>query len=463
MPTLSAVKLHGSSIGVVPPHPRRGTLDWTRGIGTGMDADRWKQIDLLYHAACDREPEMRAAFLAEACGGDEDLRRQVETLVKQEGSLLDHPAWESPMLKPGTRIGPYEIVAKLGEGGMGVVYRATDTRLNRPVAIKLLSEEIASNSTRRRFQQEAKTLSSLSHPHILTVYEAGEFEGRQYLVTEFADGGTLREWAAAAKRPWPEILNLLLGVADGLACAHEAQILHRDIKPHNVLVTRNGYAKLADFGLAKLLESPRPDDATRSMTEHRTGAGVVMGTVAYMSPEQAAGRPVDARSDIFSFSVLLYELLEGRRPFAASTDLDVMHRIVHGVPDPLTANIPAGFRAIVEKALEKAPADRYQSMREMVVDLRRLTRSGTQNSLADAPPPSAASVAGTAKRWKIPAASAVGLLLVLAAGYFYFRRTPALTDKDTIVLADFKNTTEDAVFDATLRQGLSVQLEQSPF
>ena len=180
---------------------------------------------------------------------------------------------------------PYEILAPLGHGGMGEVYRARDTRLNRPVAIKFLSTELADAVSLRRFQQEAQTASSLNHPHILTVFEAGQWDGRHYLVTEFIDGGTLRDWARAERRTWRQVVDLVIGVADGLAAAHSANILHRDIKPENILVTKNGYAKLADFGLAKLVEN---DNISRAVTVEGTQRGVVVGTIAYMSPEQAS-------------------------------------------------------------------------------------------------------------------------------------------------------------------------------
>src|SRR6266567_7939342 len=200
---------------------------------------------------------------------------------------------EIPVVMPGFQLGPYRIEAQLGEGGMGVVYRALDTKLNRPVAVKFLSDDLADTGARRRFQREAQMASSLNHPHILTVYDAGEFEGRQYLVTEFVDGGTLKSWARAEKRTWQQTVELLVGVADGLAAAHQAGILHRDIKPENILVATNGYAKLADFGLAKLNEAI-PDDAT-TVTEGPTRQGVIIGSIPYMSPEQASGKPLDAR------------------------------------------------------------------------------------------------------------------------------------------------------------------------
>ena len=261
---------------------------------------------------------------------------------------------------------------------MGDVFLAQDTRLNRPVALKFLSSNLADESARRRFQQEAKMASALNHPHILTVHEAGELDGRQYLVTEFIDGGTLKDWATSEKPTWRQIVDLLTGVADGLAAAHTAGILHRDIKPANILVAKNGYAKLADFGLAKLAEQPAlATDATRTLTAGHTRAGVVLGTIAYMSPEQAAGKPLDARSDIFSFGVVLFELLAGRRPFAGDSDVELLSAIIHTSPAPLGDDIPLALRMVVDKALEQDPAERYQTMRDMVVDLRRLARRKT--------------------------------------------------------------------------------------
>ncbi len=275
----------------------------------------------------------------------------------------------------GSKLGPYEILGLIGTGGMGEVYRALDTRLNRPVAVKLLYDELADVPSRRRFQREAQMASSLNHPHILTVHDAGEIEGQQYLVTEYVDGGTLKDWAgppgSGARRTWREIVELLVGVADGLDAAHASGVLHRDIKPANILITKSGYAKLADFGLAKLVENPA-DDPTRTPTETCTRPGVLIGTIAYMSPEQASGKPLDARSDIFSFGVVLYEMLAGRRPFEGATPLETLQTIIHAAPLPLPMDVPAPLRDVVEKALEKDPAQRRQSMREMVVDLRRL-------------------------------------------------------------------------------------------
>ncbi len=350
-----------------------------------MTPERWKRIEELYHAALACEAPDRPAFLAGVCAGDEELRREVESLLQQpvtsDGVLGEAPvgvarvvAGAGALIDGVRQLGTYELLELVGAGGMGEVYRARDQKLGRDVAVKLLSPSVADAAGRRRFQREAQMASSLNHPHILTVHDAGEIDGRQYLVTELVDGGTLREWAHAAPRSWHQIVELLVGVADGLAAAHAAGILHRDIKPENILVTRTGYAKLADFGLAKLHEAS-------GVTHTQTRAGVVIGTVAYMSPEQAAGRPLDARSDIFSFGVVLYELLAGRRPFRGESDVAVMHALTHDRLPPLDERLPSGLRNAIEKMLEKDPADRYQSMREAVVDLRRLVRQSGEGTL----------------------------------------------------------------------------------
>jgi eukaryotic-like serine/threonine-protein kinase len=294
---------------------------------------------------------------------------------------------------------------------MGTVYRATDMKLNRAVAIKFVSTDLADASARRRFQREAQLASSLNHPHILTVYDAGELDGRQYLVSELVDGGTLRDWIKASPRSWQEVVELVIGLADGLATAHEAGILHRDVKPENILITKTGYAKLADFGLAKLRELPSL--IMDAPTETRTRPGVILGTVAYMSPEQATGQPVDARSDVFSFAVVLYELLAGRRPFRGPTDLDVLHAIARQSADRLPESTPLALRELIERALQKDPAQRVQSMQEVVAVLRRLVReSGTT--------PMPAQRQGRAFVW-----AAVALLTVAVIAAVVMRRPPA--------------------------------------
>ena len=353
-----------------------------------MDPERWRRIEELYQSAVDSDVAERATLLANA---DPELRREVESLLAQPttGTPLDRPAFSALdrlQVETGALIGPYRIEGLLGEGGMGVVYRAFDPKLRRQVAIKLLPD-LADAAARHRFQREARTVTALNHPHILTVYDVGEHDGRQYLVTELVDGGTLRSWAEAEKRSPRQIVDVLVGVADGLATAHGAGIIHRDIKPENILIAKNGYAKLADFGLAKLFQPGAEPTSTRSVAIPPTRPGMIAGTIGYMSPEQASGNPVDARSDIFSFGAVLYELFAGQRPFSAKSDLEELQRIVHGTPEPLAGEIPVRLRMVVEKALEKDPAERYQTAREMVIDLRRASRQTGSGDAAETRPP----------------------------------------------------------------------------
>jgi Tol biopolymer transport system component len=349
---------------------------------------------------------------------------------------------------PGTTIGSYRLDHQLGEGGMGTVYRATDTKLNRAVAIKVVSNDLADASARRRFQREAQLASSLNHPHILTVYDAGELEGRQYLVSELVDGGTLRDWSRASPRSWQDVVELVIGLADGLATAHEAGILHRDVKPENVLITKTGYAKLADFGLAKLRESPSL--LANAPTETRTRQGVIVGTVAYMSPEQATGQPLDARSDVFSFAAVLYELLAGRRPFQGPTDLDILHAIAHRSPDRLPESIPQPLRELIDRALQKDPAQRVQTMREVVADLRRLVRqSGTT--------PMPAQRQGRALAW-----AAVALLAVAVTAAIVMLRRPAAIPVATQYI-QLTNFADSATSPALSRDGRMLTFIRGPF
>ena len=402
-----------------------------------MTLDRWRQIEEFYTAAVELKGEERAALLAQA---RLDVRQEVEAMLALPAgsNLLDHPAWESDPepsaalpLGPGTLVGQYEIETEIGAGGMGTVYRAVDTKLRRPVAIKFLSDEVADAAARRRFQREAQMASSLNHPHILTVYDVGEFDGRQYLVTEFVDGGTLKNWARRQPRNWEDVGQLLTGVADGLATAHQAGILHRDIKPDNILVTESGYAKLADFGLAKL-EDVQPLSATRTLTEEQTGRGMIVGTIAYMSPEQASGKTLDGRSDMFSFGVVLYEMLAGQRPFRGATNLELLQRVIDSKPAPLSDDLPEPLRALVTKALEKDPADRYPSMRDLVAALRTAQRPSGQ-----------AAAAPRKHRGKWLAASVVAAVVIAAAiaGLWFFSRRGSSTARlEYIPLTNFTDS-----------------------
>jgi len=418
-----------------------------------MDPERWRQVEEVYHAALELEPKARAAFLATVCDGDQQLRHEVESLLAQGDSdsrgPLDRPVWAhdatlaktsegSQALFAGVQIGAYRIEAPLGAGGMGIVYSAIDTKLNRRVAIKLVSARGTDVTTRRRFRREAETASSLNHPHILTVHDVGQFDEWQYLVTEFIDGGTLKEWARAVPRTWEEVVEMLVGVADALATAHAAGILHRDVKPSNILVTKTSYAKLADFGLARIEEPAR--QGTLGGREDLTRSGMIVGTLAYMSPEQAAGKPIDARSDIFSFGAVLYELLARRPPFRGDTDVEVLRAVVVGTLEPLAGEIPAPLRAIVERTLEKDLATRYQSMSDVVVDLKRVQR---EISAAKRPDRALETPRPPRRRtWKI-AAIVMALFSVIASGITwslahadYFWRNP-LAGARTERLTDF--------------------------
>jgi serine/threonine protein kinase/tetratricopeptide (TPR) repeat protein len=401
------------------------------------------------------------------------------------------------------KVSHYRILEKLGAGGMGEVYLAEDMKLGRKVAIKILSEEYTTNRDRlQRFEQEAAAASNLNHPNILTIHEVGTDNGRHYIATEYIDGLTLRRKAVASHLEIPEILDIAVQVASALEEAHAAGIVHRDIKPDNIMVRRNGYVKVLDFGLAKLTETVdrTPTDAeaaTRVLVQ--TDAGVVMGTSHYMSPEQARGKPVDARSDIWSLGIVIYELVAGRTPFEGETSTDVIVGITQKQPPPLARyapNVPAELDWIVMKALRKDRDERYQTAKELLTDLRRLkqrlefetelersvpsgfaatriSESVAPQTIPERPAPtrtvshvsSAEYIATSLARHKVAAAIVAILLLAgSAAGfYFYYNRSKPLTDKDTVLLADFVNTTGEPVFDGTLKQALAVHLGQTPF
>src|SRR5262245_19981359 len=364
-----------------------------------MKAERWQQVERLYHSTLEKQVGERAAFLAEACAGDDGLRREVESLLayeEQAANFIESPALDvaaqmiareqGEAVKVGKTINHYKITSLLGAGGMGEVYRALDTRLGREVAIKLLPEVFSTDKVRlRRFEQEARAAAALNHPNIAHIYEIGASEGVNFIAMEYVEGATLRQKIHREQTELRKLLRYLQQVAEGLAKAHAAGIVHRDLKPANVMITRDGYAKILDFGLAKLSERSKPpgvkgppaEATTAVMRQPLSTPGVVVGTVGYMSPEQAQGKQVDNRSDIFSFGCLLYKAATRQRALESESTIDTLHKIVHA-PVPLVKDVnpaaPADLTRIVRRCLAKDPDERYQSIREAAIELRELRR-----------------------------------------------------------------------------------------
>ncbi|MGE5358196.1 MAG: serine/threonine-protein kinase, partial [Bacteroidales bacterium] len=369
----------------------------------------------------------------------------------------------------GTTIAHYRVLEKIGGGGMGVVYKAEDLRLGRFVALKFLPDELANDpAALERFRREARAVSALNHPNICTLHDIAEVDGRTFLVMELLEGRSLREIILEhGALPLPQLLRVAIDVAEGLEAAHEKGILHRDLKPANIVVTERGPAKILDFGLAKMEARHAPAGAVGGEAAEfasRTG-GWAMGTAAYMSPEQALGKPFDQRSDLFTLGAVLYEMATGVLPFTGDTTGTLFLSIVQGTPVPpreLNPNVSPPLQRIIGKCLEKDRETRYQSAAELLVDLKRLQAEASSPIL----PKSRADRPGRTLRSWAPWLAVASLVLVAAVAAILFAvrgRAAALTDNDPIIIADFANTTGDPVFDGSLKQALTIQLRQSPF
>src|SRR6476661_305402 len=429
-----------------------------------MKAERWQQVNDLFQSAAERAPEERASFLDEGCHGDEGLRREVESLLASYArteNFIESPAFEvAPELLTNDRagalvgkvIGHYWIESLIGVGGMGEVYLARDERLGRKVALKLLPERLTVDETQlSRFKTEARSASALNHPNILTVYEIGAEGNRQFIATEFIEGVTLRASLACGRMNPKAALEIAVQVASALAAAHAAGVVHRDIKPENIMLRPDGYVKVLDFGIAKLTEQ-RPaldhyEVGTRAVLETRPG--LVLGTGQYMSPEQARGQNVDARSDIWSLGVVLYEMVGGIPPFRGETPSDCIASILKTEPPPLSgvlSDVPLKLESILQRALRKNSDERYQTIEQMLADLRVLKGELKAEGSLSQTDARAESIVSKIKRRKrgvlLTLAAAILVSAAVAYPFLFVARAPLPNEKSIAVLP-FENLSEE--------------------
>jgi len=353
-----------------------------------MNHKDYQQVKQIFQSVLEVTANERADYLDKACDGDDVLRGEVERLLDSfDSGYLEKPAIGKVAelvvgsgLKVEQEIGHYKIVKKIGAGGMGEVYLAEDTRLDRRVAVKILPSEFAEDKERMsRFVREAKSASSFNHPNILTIHEIGEADGKHFIATEYIEGETLRDSLQREKLSVKSTLEISIQIASALQAAHAAGIIHRDIKPENVMIRPDGLVKILDFGIAKLSEPPAPtgglsiDEEAATVIKTGTMPGMIIGTANYMSPEQARGQLVDARSDIFSFGVVLYEMIAGVKPFAGETAMDVIGAILHKKPIPVSqlfSEIPPEIERIINRTLRKDRDERYQTAKDLALDLK---------------------------------------------------------------------------------------------